>query len=72
MKREETAPAHLNDSDCDATTGGATPLVMGINRIVVTKPPETGESDESGKCFCDPGYGSATASGPVYPARWEA
>lgn len=71
MKHDQTEPARLDDSDCDAASGGATPLMMGINRVVVTKSVEPGEVDEPGKGFCHPGYGSAAASDQVYPAAWE-
>ena len=70
MTHDRIEPTRLDDSDCDAAIGDATPLMMGVKRIAVTKPTKVGEVDESGKCFCYPAHGSVAASGPIYPAAW--
>ena len=71
MTHDQIKPTCLDDSDCNAAIGDATPRMMGINRIAVTKLVEAGEVDESGECFCYPAHGSVAASGPVYQAARE-
>lgn len=64
MMNDQTLPMQLDDADCDAIVGGATPLMMGMSRIVVSKPIEAAMVPEFGACACGSAKLQATAVGP--------
>lgn len=64
MMKDQTFPMQLDDADCDAIVGGATPLMMGMSRIVVSKSIEPAMVSEFGACACGAAKMQATAVGP--------
>ena len=71
MTKLPTMPKALEDADCDTASGGASTVLMGITRIVVSKPLEDTQLTEFGQCACKAAKESVTPQGPVFPGAWE-
>lgn len=65
MMNDQTIPMQLDDADCDTIVGGATPLMMGMSRIVVSKPIVAAMLTEFGEHASGAAKLQATAVGPT-------
>lgn len=65
MMKDQTLPMQLDDADCDAIVGGATPLMMGMSRIVVSKSIEPAMVPKFSACACGAAKMRAIAVGPT-------
>lgn len=71
MSNFPKSPDVLQDADLDAASGGASVMLMGINRIVVTKPVETGQTGAFGRCACSAAKEAAAQKGSSVPGAWQ-